>query len=869
MTSTAPTHDEAEGLVRQGQVIAGKYRVDRVIGVGGMGVVVAATHLQLEEQVAIKLLLPAAAHSRTLAERFVREARAAVKVKSEHVARVTDVGTLESGTPYMVMEYLSGSDLADALRAGGPIPPQIAVEYVLQACEALAEAHAAGIVHRDLKPANLFLTRRADGSPCVKVLDFGISKVATGGADPRITDTTAVMGSPLYMSPEQLKSARDVDARTDIWSLGVILFELLAGAPPFDGATMPQLCVAIMQGIPRPLASFRPDVPPALEAVILRCLEKMPERRFRDVGALAEALAPFASGRARVSIDRISGISRSSAPSRPDAAARSGAISPTMASTSAPWTGTVVRRKRPVGLVALAGIGLSLAVALGIFGFLSARAGRDGAPAEPSASAASFFGRTRGSRPAPRRCRTRPRRRRRPAPRRPRRSRRPSRPAASRRPRRRSRPHRARPRPPPRRRPAASPRRRARRAPPLDPRAPRPRRSPGPPGRPPLLPPRRPPRRRAATCSTIASEDTTMTSLPMQHLGRLLALAMFLAALVGGGRDARADTAAAQALFDAARQLMAQGKHAEACPKLEESQRLDPGIGTQFNLAACYEQVGRTASAWSTFLDVAGAAKAAGQPEREKVARQRATALEPKLIRLTITAPADAPADLQVKRDGALVGRAQWGTPVPVDPGKHTVEASAAGRSPFVKTVELNKAGASETVTVPQLAGAPARAAAPPVSGPAAPPPARAAAPPASGAALAPVAGRPAFPPPQPLTRRRSKGMMVTGIVLTSIGAVALLGGGLALAADSATDPEYTGDPTDPFEEELGYEEDASAAEAGVALILGGVVFAGVGIPLAIVGGRKVPVQPEKKAASAPPPELVLGPRYAGLRWSM
>ncbi|WP_437720005.1 serine/threonine-protein kinase [Sorangium sp. So ce861] len=389
MTSTAPTHDEAEGLVRQGQVIAGKYRVDRVIGIGGMGVVVAATHLQLEEQVAIKLLLPAAAHSRTLAERFVREARAAVKVKSEHVARVTDVGTLESGTPYMVMEYLSGSDLADALRAGGPMPPQIAVEYVLQACEALAEAHAAGIVHRDLKPANLFLTRRADGSPCVKVLDFGISKVATGGADPRITDTTAVMGSPLYMSPEQLKSARDVDARTDIWSLGVILFELLAGAPPFDGATMPQLCVAIMQGIPRPLASFRPDVPPALEAVIQRCLEKLPERRFRDVGALAEALAPFASGRARISIDRISGISRSSAPSRPDAAARSGAISPTMASTSAPWTGTVVRPKRRVGLVALVGVGLSLAVALGIFGFLSARAGRGGAPVEPSASASA------------------------------------------------------------------------------------------------------------------------------------------------------------------------------------------------------------------------------------------------------------------------------------------------------------------------------------------------------------------------------------------------------------------------------------------------------------------------------------------------
>ncbi|WP_437595320.1 serine/threonine-protein kinase [Sorangium sp. So ce590] len=390
MTSTAPTHDEAEGLVRQGQVIAGKYRVERVIGIGGMGVVVAATHLQLEEQVAIKLLLPSAAHSRTLAERFVREARAAVKVKSEHVARVTDVGTLDSGTPYMVMEYLSGSDLAEALRAGGPMAPQAAVEYVLQACEALAEAHAAGIVHRDLKPANLFLTRRADGSPCVKVLDFGISKVATGGSDPRITDTTAVMGSPLYMSPEQLKSSRDVDARTDLWSLGVILFELLAGAPPFDGATMPQLCVAIMQGIPRPLASLRPDVPPALVAVILRCLEKLPERRFRDVGALAEALAPFVTGRARLSVDRISGISRSSAPSRPDTPARSGATSPTMVNTSPAWTDTVVPRKRPVGLaVALAGIGLSLVAALAVFGFLSARARGDGAATEPSGSASA------------------------------------------------------------------------------------------------------------------------------------------------------------------------------------------------------------------------------------------------------------------------------------------------------------------------------------------------------------------------------------------------------------------------------------------------------------------------------------------------
>ncbi|WP_437719369.1 serine/threonine-protein kinase [Sorangium sp. So ce448] len=394
MTSTAPTQDEAEGLVRPGQVIAEKYRVERVIGAGGMGVVVAATHLQLEERVAIKLLLPEAAKSRTLAERFVREARAAVKVKSEHVARVTDVGTLDSGTPYMVMEYLSGSDLADALRAGGPMTPQAAVEYVLQACEALAEAHAAGIIHRDLKPANLFLTRRADSSPCVKVLDFGISKVATGGSDPRITDTKAIMGSPLYMSPEQLKSSRDVDARSDIWSLGVILFELLTGAPPFDGATMPQLCVAIMQGIPSPLAAFRSDVPPALEAVIRRCLEKLPEQRFRHVGELAEALAPFATGRARLSVDRISGISRSSGPPRPELPSASGVTtSPTVVNTSLntspTWGGTVVPRKRPVGLAVAAGAFVSLIAALAVFAFLTSRSRGDGAATEPTASASA------------------------------------------------------------------------------------------------------------------------------------------------------------------------------------------------------------------------------------------------------------------------------------------------------------------------------------------------------------------------------------------------------------------------------------------------------------------------------------------------
>src|ERR1700760_4922495 len=192
--------------VREGDVLAGKFRIERVLGRGGMGVVVAATHIQLEERVALKFLLPEALGNGEAVARFAREARAAVKIKSEHVARVSDVGTLDSGSPYMVMEYLEGQDLADWVRHSGAMRPADAVEFVLQACEAIAEAHALGIVHRDLKPANLFVTRRVDGSPCVKVLDFGISKLTTPGStsDMGMTRTSTVMGSPLYMSPEQM-----------------------------------------------------------------------------------------------------------------------------------------------------------------------------------------------------------------------------------------------------------------------------------------------------------------------------------------------------------------------------------------------------------------------------------------------------------------------------------------------------------------------------------------------------------------------------------------------------------------------------------------------------------------------------------------
>jgi len=301
----------AETGVREGDILAGKYRIDKVLGEGGMGVVVAAHHIDLDEKVAIKFLLPEALHNREAVARFAREARAAVKIKSEHVVRVSDVGTLENGAPYMVMEFLEGWDLHDLVRRTGPLPIEQAVEFILQTCEAIADAHGLGIVHRDLKPANLFCIRRSDGLLAIKVLDFGISKMigtSATGHDLGMTKTTAVMGSPLYMSPEQLRSAKDVDTRTDIWAIGVILYELLTGRVPFAADTIPELSVKIVTEPPVPLRERLPDVPPDLEQVIMRCLEKDRNDRYANVADLAIALAKFGPKRSRASIEKISRV---------------------------------------------------------------------------------------------------------------------------------------------------------------------------------------------------------------------------------------------------------------------------------------------------------------------------------------------------------------------------------------------------------------------------------------------------------------------------------------------------------------------------------------------------------------------------------
>ena len=273
-----------------GTVLLGKYRVDEILGTGGMGRVVRASHQYLAQSVAIKILLPQMAESPSTVARFLREAQATVRLKNEHVARVIDVGTMPDGTPFMVMEYLEGNDLNQILRHHGPQPPSVVVDLMLQACEGIAEAHAIGIVHRDIKPSNFFITRRPDGSMLLKILDFGISKTPVGFEE--LTGTQTVIGTPSYMPPEQMKSGRHADARSDIWSIGVVMYQLLQGRPPFQGESYAELVLKVGAEPPNPL---HVPLPPGLGEVIFKCLEKDPKARPQNVAELARSLAPFSS----------------------------------------------------------------------------------------------------------------------------------------------------------------------------------------------------------------------------------------------------------------------------------------------------------------------------------------------------------------------------------------------------------------------------------------------------------------------------------------------------------------------------------------------------------------------------------------------
>jgi serine/threonine protein kinase len=298
---------EDEHLPKPGDVVAGKYRIEKIIGKGGMGAVLSAHHELLGQRVAVKFLLGEIAQNEEAVRRFHNEARNAFKIQSEHVCRIMDVGE-ERGMPFMVMEFLNGQDLSQMIEARGALPVEEAVDYVLQALEAIAQAHAQGIVHRDLKPANLFLAERQDGSTLIKVLDFGIAKASNPfgeGGNHSMTSTKAMLGSPLYMSPEQLRSAKNVDQRADVWALGVIIYELLTATVPFNGETLGELFIAILEQPPIPITARRQDVPGALNDVVMRCMTRSVDQRWQNVAELAEALAPFAPGRSFVSVERV------------------------------------------------------------------------------------------------------------------------------------------------------------------------------------------------------------------------------------------------------------------------------------------------------------------------------------------------------------------------------------------------------------------------------------------------------------------------------------------------------------------------------------------------------------------------------------
>ncbi len=344
----------ADDRYAPGQLLDEKYRVVQKIGEGGMGEVLLARHTELDRNVAIKVLRADLAKDTGAVERFLREARAAARIESDHVVHVFDVERFVDGRPYIVMEYLEGEDLGRIASRGAMSVGQ-AVEYVLHACEGVAEAHRVGVIHRDLKPENLFLARRRDGGTTLKVVDFGISKLAPSGARRELAITTGqLLGTPFYMSPEQLRGDATVDERSDVWALGVILFELVTADAPFHGDTLPQLCTHIMHDPAKRLSEVRSDLsfPPGLEDVVDRCLAKDPASRYASAGELAAALAPFAPSPVEATLTPM----RAWAPSGPEVV---------VTSRTAPVP-LVVRRRRTSGPLVVLAAGAAIVVVAGV-----------------------------------------------------------------------------------------------------------------------------------------------------------------------------------------------------------------------------------------------------------------------------------------------------------------------------------------------------------------------------------------------------------------------------------------------------------------------------------------------------------------------
>lgn len=304
-------------LVREGEVLAGKYRVERIPGRNGLGVLVQVRHMELGQEVTLKFLVPDACMYPEFVQRFIREARAAVKIQGEHVARVTDVGRLASGAPYMVREFLRGPDLAEVLKVRGALPIPEACDYIIQAAEAVAEAHVLGIAHRNLRPTTLVVTRRSDGAPLVKVFDFAAAEALHVDTFTKrsvsLVGSSALLASLPYLSPEQVRDPHNVDFRADVYGLGAILYELLSGVPPFEAESAPALLAMVAADIPVRLRTLRFGLPAPLEESVMRCLEKSRDLRFASMSELSLALRPYASAESLSSIERIGRLARRSA----------------------------------------------------------------------------------------------------------------------------------------------------------------------------------------------------------------------------------------------------------------------------------------------------------------------------------------------------------------------------------------------------------------------------------------------------------------------------------------------------------------------------------------------------------------------------
>jgi serine/threonine-protein kinase len=367
--------------VKPGTVINGKYRVEREIGRGGFGIVVRAVHLTLQQVVAIKVLTEAEGNDADWqqdAQRFHREAKATATLRGEHVVRILDVDVLPSGAPYIVMEYLEGQTLHHVTHSRGPLGITEAVDIAVQMLAALAEAHSAGIVHRDLKPANVFLSRGRSNGTVVKVLDFGVSKVGGATTAHALTQTGAVIGTVAYMAPEQMLDAKRVDGRADIWSVGQIFYEALTKQLPFGPSSGGNQVNAILTKPATPVSVHRPDVPPALDATLLRCFEKDASRRFQTAAEFGMALAPFASPAARVALDYLF-----RAP--PPAGAAAPAPNPHGRSSHQP--GPPPPSGKPLNVVPLFAVGGMLLVLLGLLALFIYTKRVDASPPAPAQSA--------------------------------------------------------------------------------------------------------------------------------------------------------------------------------------------------------------------------------------------------------------------------------------------------------------------------------------------------------------------------------------------------------------------------------------------------------------------------------------------------